>query len=274
LSFGLIPLLKKWAEFFLESRHDLRFLIFTVSILSQLVFLIIGSETQLSSQRIEQIIESLPSELVWHDVLVHNAFVSVFNFIPAYGYVWNCLVSFNTGIAVKAVALNSGYPSSFEIMFLSILPHYWFEDLAYAMATTAGVMLFLSILTFKTSIILYELKGVAQSFLLWIALLFFASFLETVNPLEACLVWIVIIPLGILLFSKDLKRFGVSERLILLIIASSLAFVMFSIFLFPFILFSFILYGFVLFLLLGYAYQIINQIITKTKNIKENLYNI
>ena len=269
-----MPLLKKWAEFFLESRHDLRFLIFTVSILSQLVFLIFGSETKLSSQRIEQIIESLPSELVWHDILVHNAFVSIFNFIPAYGYMWNCHVSFNTGIAVKAIALNIGYPSSFAIMFLSILPHYWFEDLAYAIAATAGVMLFLSILTFKTSIVLYELKGVAQSFLLWIALLFFASFLETVNPLEAYLIWIVMIPLGILLFSKDLKRFGVSEQSIWLMILSSLAFFTFSILLFPFILFSFILYGFISFLLLGYTYRIINQIVTKTKNIKENLSNI
>jgi hypothetical protein len=161
-------------------------------------------------------------------------------------------------------------------MFLSILPHYWFEHLAYAIAAiaaTAGVMLLFSVSTFNIAVILSELRVIAQSCLLWVALLIVASALETINPMEAYFAWIVIMPLGIVIFSKDLKRFEASERLIWLMTPFSQAFFMFSILFSPFLFVSLILYGFILFLLLGYAYRIINRIGTRMKYTKQPLSN-
>jgi hypothetical protein len=81
LSFGLELFAGKRGDFFVESQHDLRFLIVAISLISQVVYLIAGSGTQLSLERAERIIKCLLSELAWYEVPAHNVFVLVFNFV-------------------------------------------------------------------------------------------------------------------------------------------------------------------------------------------------
>lgn len=182
-------------SFFLRNRRRIRISILLLSMFFQLAVLILGSDVSLSSEEVTEILRSFPPlPITWDSIAFHNMRVSMFEFLPLFGVWWTGLVGFNTGIALKAIAISRNQSTSLLFFEIAILPHYWLEDFAYSIALTAGLMLFLAFLTLERSIVFYELKCLFASLMVWIILLVFASFLEVMPAFIAFMLWAVIVP--------------------------------------------------------------------------------
>ena len=214
-------------SFFLKSRRRIRVSILLLSMFFQLAVLILGSDVSLTSEEVTEILRSFPPlPITWDAIALHNMRVSMFEFLPLFGVWWTGLVGFNTGIALKAIAIRRNQSTSLLFFAIAILPHYWLEDFAYSIALTAGLMLFLALLTLERSIIFYELKCLVASLMVWIILLVLASFLEVMPTFIAFMLWAVTIPVVFVVLetvSEDSPSFsGKTTFLVVLFIYFSL----------------------------------------------------
>lgn len=162
----------------------------------QLGVLVLGSTVSLTSDEVDKILESFPPPPLTLDIITfHNIRVSMYGFLPLYGVWWMGFVGFNTGIALKAIAMSR--PESTTLLFFTIasLPHYWLEEFACSIALTAGLMFLLALLTLELSTIFHEVKILLVSLVAWAMLLVFAGFMEVIPMSFAFISWVVLIPL-------------------------------------------------------------------------------
>jgi len=161
----------------------------------QLGVIILGSTVSLTSDEVNEIIKSFPHNLSLEVIAIHNMKVSVFNFVPFFGIFWTGSSGFDTGVAMKGIAIREQGSATHLFFTIAAYPHYWSENFAYSIALTAGSMLFLALLTLKRSTIFHEVKCLIASLTPWAALLVLAAFLEVIPQVIAFMLWVIIIPL-------------------------------------------------------------------------------
>jgi hypothetical protein len=63
-------------------------------------------------------------------------------FIPLVGAALGFFILFETGIALGAIALTQGFPTSLALLSLVITPVFWLEFIAYSLAMAESIWLF------------------------------------------------------------------------------------------------------------------------------------
>jgi hypothetical protein len=164
----------------------------------QLGALALGSTVYITKDEADNIATSFPISPSFDEIIVHNIRVSAFGFLPIFGVGWMGFVGFNTGIAMKAIAMNRQEPTSEQFFTMTAFPHYWLEDFAYSIALTSGLMFLLALFTLKTNVIFHEIKCSIFSIIAWAFLLTFAGLLE-VFSLFSNISWLIIVPLAVIL---------------------------------------------------------------------------
>jgi len=199
-----------WADYFPTNRHRIRVSVLILMVLVQSIVLFVGGNVPLTVKQSKEIVESIPSEMSWNDIAFHNMKLSIFVFIPALGVGWLGWVSYNTGTVIEAIAITLNSTTITVLLCLTMFPHYWLEIIAYTIATTAGMMFLLALLTFNSHMVFHELTCLGTSLAAWGFLLMIAGFLET--QLFAPLSWIILIPIIVGIVKLDLEKFGYSNR--------------------------------------------------------------
>lgn len=237
-------------DFFTRNRRRIRVSILLLSMFFQLGALVLGSTVSLTEDEANKKNESLPSIISWKTIVFHNMKVTMLNFLPLLG-IWEMgYVSFNTGIALKAIATIYHRPATTLLFTITVFPHYWLEEFASSIALTAGLMFFLSLFTSKRSVIFHEVKCLIASITAWATILTVASFLEVTDL--AILLWIVLHPLIASILEKasgDSLRFsGKTKQAIFLVVL----FAYFTLWIIFSYIFQLPLFGVAMYILLGY----------------------
>lgn len=123
--------------------------IIAVFILSVLL-VVIGSLVPLSEADANMISNELNQTLSEHkasDTLAQYIFLNNFSicllmFIPLVGAALGFFILFETGIALGAIALTQGFPTSLALLSLVITPVFWLEFIAYSLAMAESIWLF------------------------------------------------------------------------------------------------------------------------------------
>lgn len=234
----------EFCGFFLGNRHRIRVSILLLSMFFQLGVLTLGSTVSLTSDEVNEILESFPPVMSWEVIVLHNMRVTLFSFLPLFGVWWTGFVGFNTGIAMKAIGITVHQSTTHLFFTIAGLPHYWFENFAYSIALTAGLMFLLALLTLRRSAILYEANILIASLTAWAVLLLFASILEAIPMFMAFMLWVIIIPLFVsVLEMTSAGSFGCSRKAIY----SVILFLYFSFFCISLPIAMYVLLGYYLF---------------------------
>jgi len=145
---------------------------------------------------------------------------------------------------MKAIGITVHQSTTHLFFTIASLPHYWFEDFAYSIALTAGLMSLLALLTLRRSAILYEANILIASLTAWAVLLLFASILEAIPMFMAFMSWVIIVPLfGLVLEMALGDSFGCSRKAIY----SVILFLYFSFFCISLPIVMYVLLGYYLF---------------------------
>lgn len=120
--------------------------VFLVSV----IFTSIGSLMPVDPEQAQQISDELnqtttvatQSGMLTQYILGNNFFICLIMFIPVLGPLFGLYVLFNTGMAVSAIAVVQGYPSTLVLVALVLTPVFWLEFIAYSLAMAGSVWLF------------------------------------------------------------------------------------------------------------------------------------
>ena len=129
-----------------ETTYRLRITVFVISFIIFTSFLFLGSQSQLSPEEANRLIEEFREVIgpnpTATDIASRNIFICLLLFIPLVGPCILAFVSYNTGIMTSALAQYSGSITSIEI-FLSmfLFTWAWLEISAYSLASAQSIML-------------------------------------------------------------------------------------------------------------------------------------
>ena len=75
-------------------------------------------------------------------IFTNNFKICLLMFIPVGGILYGAFALFSTGVAINALSIVQGVPSSLMLLTLMIGPIFWIEFIAYAMGMTESAWLF------------------------------------------------------------------------------------------------------------------------------------
>jgi hypothetical protein len=79
----------------------------------------------------------------------NNLFLTLLMFVPIVGPIWGFLVLFNTGSIIALISIAEGIPPILTYLLLFLMPVFWLEFAAYALAMAQSMILFLKMLQRK-----------------------------------------------------------------------------------------------------------------------------
>jgi hypothetical protein len=79
----------------------------------------------------------------------NNLFLTLIMFVPIVGPIWGFLVLFNTGSIIALISIAEGFPPILTYLLLFLMPVFWLEFAAYALAMAQSMILFLKMLQRK-----------------------------------------------------------------------------------------------------------------------------
>jgi uncharacterized membrane protein SpoIIM required for sporulation len=159
----------------------LRLILFTISLAVFVIGFLIGSLTNLSHSDAELIKEGFLNNIgenpTAFDIAVNNITLCMMFFIPVFGSFFMAFVSYNTGIVLSAIALLSqSTTTQLELFFATLIfPWTWFELLAYALASSQGILLLIGILKGRFK---QEVKQTLKTIAICIILLVIGAIIE------------------------------------------------------------------------------------------------
>jgi len=144
--------------------------------------LLVGSQTSLSTEEAELIIDELrriiTSGSFTLQIAQNNIILCLLFFLPMLGVLLMAFVSYSTGIVISAYALLSTSTTSSEILqSFFLFPTTWLELIAYSLAASEGLLLLLGVLTRRLR---EEGKNLAKTVLLCVTLLMISAVIESI----------------------------------------------------------------------------------------------
>jgi uncharacterized membrane protein SpoIIM required for sporulation len=102
--------------------------------------------TQQANQKNDEIAqlrdESISNGTLIPTIFFNNMRINLIMFIPIVGPLFGFFALFNTGTYIEAQSMVLGFPPLISFVSLAILPHFWLEYVAYAIAMAESIWLF------------------------------------------------------------------------------------------------------------------------------------
>ncbi len=110
---------------------------------------VIGSYLPISHSDAQTISQNLNDTLKQHRadntlpeyIFINNFSICLLMFVPVAGAVLGCIILFDTGVALGAIASIQGYPVWFGFLNLIVTPVFWLEFTAYSIAMAESIWL-------------------------------------------------------------------------------------------------------------------------------------
>jgi hypothetical protein len=206
-------------ETIVARRHEIRVTLLFGNLLLFIAVILFGSLTPVPQPLAQQLYNSLLSIPVTPgSIFLHNAMISLIEFIPLLGSMFFFISGFVSGLSVSAISVAQGGSSlNYLWLLLNNYPHTWLEFFAYALAASEGTMLFLMLIAaYSKPLFRRELKIFGLTILVCGGLLVVGSLFETAaiaaiaskNLLVVVITWIIFGVGLVAIVYYDAKRRG------------------------------------------------------------------
>jgi hypothetical protein len=173
--------MKRLPGLVVSKKRELRFTIFTLATIGQFFLALATSSIPVPVDEAHQIVDQIKmqTQINTLSIFEHNLLAALPTFTPGLGVGWLAFLIGSTGLAISAEGMLSTppVPGWFGWVTISFFPFFWLEIMAYSVATTAGLMAFLTMVFDRK-----KLRDEASRFMLGLVL--YALFLYNAAQAE------------------------------------------------------------------------------------------
>ncbi len=134
-------------EFNIQTRLLFLVIVLVAAILATALGVLLFSADATEAQQLrEEILADFERANDPRFIFGNNLFLTLIMFVPIVGPIWGLLVLFNTGSIIALISIAEGFPPLLTYLLLFLMPVFWLEFAAYALAMAQSMILFLKML--------------------------------------------------------------------------------------------------------------------------------